>query len=43
VKAGEALEEVKRNGQWDAPKSAAITEEKIAWMVDRLNENLKPM
>lgn len=82
------IEEAKKNGQWDAPKPAAITEEqiaglseilkayepaytnfsamslsvkktyvkayldakkeagrekKIAWMVDRLNKNLKPM
>lgn len=82
------VEEAKKNGQWDAPKSAAVTEEqltflsgllkeydpayanfqamslsvkktyarayfdaktdagrekRIAWMVDRLNKNLKPM
>lgn len=82
------IEEAKSNGQWDAPKPAAITEEqiacvsallegyepactnfqamslsvkktytkayfdaktdagrekRIAWMVDRLNKNLKPM
>ena len=82
------IEEAKKNGQWDAPKPAAITEEqiaqlsalleghelactnwmamplsvkktytrayldaktdvgrekRIAWMVDRLNKNLKPM
>ena len=82
------IEEAKRNGQWDAPKPPAITEEQIAgvaalleghepahtnflamspsvrrtytrayldartdagrekrlaWMVDRLNQNLKPM
>lgn len=82
------IEEAKRNGQWDAPKPAEITEEqiacvsallegygpagtnfqamplsvkktytrayfdaktdagrekRIAWMVDRLNKNLKPM
>ena len=82
------IEEAKKNGQWDAPKSTAITEEQIAqlsellegyepaftnfqamspsvkktytrayfdaktdagrekrmaWMVDRLNKNLKPM
>ncbi|MDE6550151.1 MAG: YdeI/OmpD-associated family protein [Clostridia bacterium] len=82
------IDEAKRNGQWDAPKPAAITEEdiavlskvlqefepaytnfsamslsvkktytrayldaktdigrekRIAWMVDRLNKNLKPM
>ena len=82
------IEEAKKNGQWDAPKSTAITEEqiaclsalleeyepaftnfqamspsvkktytrayfdaktdagkqkRIAWMVDRLNKNLKPM
>ena len=82
------IEEAKRNGQWDAPKPAAVTEEqiaqlskllegyepaytnfqgmslsvkktytrayfdaktdagrekRIAWMVDRLNKNLKPM
>lgn len=82
------IEEAKENGQWDAPKPAAITEEqivclsavlkeyepaftnfqamslsvkktytrayfdaktdagrekRIAWMVDRLNRNLKPM
>lgn len=82
------IEEAKRNGQWDAPGPAAVTEEKIArvsalleghepawtnfqamplsvrktytrayfdartdagrekrlaWMVDRLNRNLKPM
>ena len=82
------IEEAKKNGQWDAPKSMAITEEqiaqvsellrgyepartnfeamslsvkktytrayfdaktdagrekRIAWMVDRLNKNLKPM
>ena len=82
------IEEAKQNGQWDAPKPAAITEEqiaclsallegyepaftnfqamsmsvkktytrayldaktdagrekRIAWMVDRLNQNLKPM
>lgn len=82
------IEEAKRNGQWDAPKPAAITEEqitslskllegyepaftnfqamplsvkktytrayldaktdagrekRIAWMVNRLNQNLKPM
>ena len=82
------IEEAKKNGQWDAPKPAAITEEqitalsallegyepaftnfqamsmsvkktytrayldaktdagrekRIAWMVDRLNQNLKPM
>lgn len=84
----EKIEEAKRNGQWDAPKSMEITEEqiarlsallegyeparanfeamspsvrktyarayydvktdagrerRIAWMVDRLNKNLKPM
>ncbi|MDE6844851.1 MAG: YdeI/OmpD-associated family protein [Lachnospiraceae bacterium] len=88
IKAGEALEEAKENGQWDAPKPMAVTEEqidcvsevlkayepaytnflamslsvkktytrayfdaktdagrekRIAWMVDRLNRNLKPM
>ncbi len=82
------IEEAKQNGQWDAPKPAAVTEEqidallavleghepartnfqamslsvkktyarayfdaktdagrekRIAWMVDRLNQNLKPM
>lgn len=82
------IEEAKKNGQWDAPKSTAVTEEqiaclsalleayepactnfkamplsvkktytrayfdaktdagrekRIAWMVDRLNKNLKPM
>lgn len=82
------IEEAKRNGQWDAPKPLAVTEEqivqlsallegydpaytnfqampqsvkktytrayfdaktetgrekRIAWMVDRLNKNLKPM
>lgn len=82
------MEEAKQNGQWDAPKPAAVTEEqiaclseilrpyepaytnyqamsasvkktyvkaysdakteagrekRIAWMVDRLNKNLKPM
>lgn len=82
------IEEAKRNGQWDAPKSMVVTEEqiaclsalleghepartnfqamsmsvkktytrayfdaktdagrekRIAWMVDRLNRNLKPM
>lgn len=82
------IEEAKKNGQWNAPKSAAVTEEqiaclsallekyepaytnfqamslsvkktytrayfdaktdagrekRIAWMVDRLNKNLKPM
>lgn len=82
------IDEAKRNGQWDAPKSPAVTEEQIAllsgllkvhqpayenfqamslsvkktytrayfdaktdagrekrmaWMVDRLNRNLKPM
>lgn len=82
------IEEAKKNGQWDAPKSPAVTEEqiallsgllkayepayanfqamslsvkktytrayfdaktdagrekRIAWMVDRLNKNLKPM
>ncbi len=82
------IEEAKKNGQWDAPKATAITEEQIAcvcallkgiepafanfqamslsvqktytrayldaktdagrkkrlaWMVDRLNQNLKPM
>ncbi len=82
------IEEAKKNGQWDAPKPAAVTEEqiaqlsallkeyepaftnfqamslsvkktytrayfdaktdagrekRIAWMVDRLNKNLKPM
>ncbi len=82
------IEEAKNNGQWDAPKSAAVTEEdiaciteilkdfelayanflsmppsvkrtytkayldaktdagrekRIAWIVDRLNKNLKPM
>ena len=82
------IEEAKQNGQWDAPKPTAITEEqiacvltllegyepaftnfqsmpmsvkktytrayfdaktdagrkkRIAWMVDRLNRNLKPM
>lgn len=82
------IEEAKKNGQWDAPKSGAVTEEqiaslsvllekyepactnfhamslsvkktytrayfdaktdagrekRIAWMVDRLNKNLKPM
>lgn len=82
------IEEAKKNGQWDAPKSPAVTEEqiafvasllkeyepafsnfqamslsvkktytrayfdaktdegrdkRIAWMVDRLNRNLKPM
>lgn len=82
------IEEAKRNGQWDAPKPTAVTEEqieqlsvllqgyepactnfqamslsvkktytrayldaktdagrekRIAWMVDRLNKNLKPM
>jgi len=84
----EKIEEAKKNGQWDAPKATAITEEQIAcvcallkgiepafanfqamslsvqktytrayldaktdagrkkrlaWMVDRLNQNLKPM
>lgn len=84
----EKIEKAKKNGQWDAPKSPAITEEqiallsellidyepahtnfedmslsvkktytrayldaktdagrekRIAWMVDRLNKNLKPM
>ncbi|WP_040196031.1 YdeI/OmpD-associated family protein [Candidatus Soleaferrea massiliensis] len=84
----EKIEEAKKNGQWDAPKSPAVTEEQIAslssilkeyepaytnfsamspsvkktytrayfdaktdagrtkrlaWMVDRLNQNLKPM
>ena len=84
----EKIEEAKKNGQWDAPKSQAVTEEqtaflsallkeyepayanfqamslsvkktytrayfdaktdagrekRIAWMVDRLNRNLKPM
>ncbi len=82
------IEEARKNGQWDAPKPAAVTEEQIArllallegcepartnfeampmlvkktytrayfdaktdagrekcmaWMVDRLNKNLKPM
>ena len=82
------IEEAKKNGQWDAPKSMPVTEEqiavlsalleeyepaftnfqamslsvkktytrayfdakteagrekRIAWMVDRLNKNLKPM
>ncbi len=82
------IEEAKQNGQWDAPKAAAVTEEdiaglsallsgyepaftnfkamslsvkktytrayldaktdagrekRLAWMVDRLNRNLKPM
>lgn len=82
------IEEAKANGQWDAPKSPAITDEdieriaemlvpyetahanflrmspsvrktytrayldaktdagrgkRLAWMVDRLNKNLKPM
>lgn len=82
------IEEARQNGQWDAPKPAAVTEEqiaglsallegyepaftnfqamppsvkktytrayldaktdagrekRIAWMVDRLNRNLKPM
>lgn len=82
------IEEAKKNGQWDAPKTGAVTEEqitqlskvlekyepaytnfqamsmsvkktytrayfdaktdagrekRIAWMVDRLNQNLKPM
>ena len=82
------IEEARKNGQWDAPKSGAVTEEQIAcvcallkghepactnfeamslsvkktytrayfdaktdagrekrlaWMVDRLNQNLKPM
>ena len=82
------IEEAKQNGQWDAPKPGAVTEEqiaclaallegyepactnfqamslsvqktytrayfdaktdagrekRIAWMVDRLNQNLKPM
>ncbi len=82
------IEEAQKNGQWDAPKPAAVTEEqiaqlttllesyepactnfkamslsvkktytkayldaktdagrekRIAWMVDRLNKNLKPM
>lgn len=82
------IEEAKQNGQWDAPKPSAVTEEqitqlaalledyelaytnfqamspsvrktytkayldakteegrkkRIAWMVDRLNRNLKPM
>ena len=82
------IEEAKKNGQWDAPKPGAVTEEqiafvaallkeyepaytnfqamslsvkktytrayydaktdagrhkRIAWMVDRLNKNLKPM
>lgn len=84
----EKIEEAKKNGQWDAPKPVAVTEEQIAclsalleryepaytnfqamplsvrktyvrayvdtktdagrerrlaWMVDRLNKNLKPM
>lgn len=84
----EKIEEARQNGQWDAPKPAAVTEEqiaslsellkayepaytnfqamspsvkktytrayldakteagrekRIAWMVDRLNRNLKPM
>lgn len=84
----EKIEEAKKNGQWDAPKSPTVTEEqiaflsgllkvyepayanfqamslsakktytrayfdaktdagrekRIAWMVDRLNRNLKPM
>ena len=82
------IEEAQKNGEWDAPKPAAVTEEqiarlsallekyepafsnflamspsvkrtyarayfdaktdagrekRIAWMVDRLNQNLKPM
>ena len=43
-------EEAKRNGQWYAPSPMAVTEEQIAgrdkrlaWMVDRLDRNLKPM
>ena len=88
IKAGEALEEAKKNGQWYTSKSVVITDEqiaqisallegyepactnflamplsvkktytrayfdaktdsgrkkRIAWMVDRLNMNLKPM
>ena len=84
----EKITEAKQNGQWDAPKSPAVTEEQVravsellagyepahthfsamspsvrrtytkaylaartdegrkkrlAWMVDRLNQNLKPM
>lgn len=84
----EKIEEARKNGQWDAPKTPAVTEEqivflsallkeydsayanfqamslsakktytrayfdaktdtgrekRIAWMVDRLNQNLKPM
>ncbi len=84
----EKIDEARKNGQWDAPKPAAVTEEqiadvsallegyepaytnfqamplsvkktytrayfdaktdagrkkRIAWMVDRLNQNLKPM
>lgn len=48
------IEEAKKNGQWDAPKKTytrayfdaktdAGREKRIAWMVDRLNRNLKPM
>lgn len=36
------IEEARKNGQWDAPKPG-VTEEQIAWMMDRLNKNLKPM
>ena len=88
IRPGETLEEARKNGQWDAPKTPAVTEEqiaflsdllkeyepayanfqamslsvkktytrayfdaktdagrekRIAWMVDRLNQNLKPM
>lgn len=37
------IKEAKQNGQWNAPKTDAGREKRIAWMVDRLNKNLKPM
>ncbi len=39
----EKIQKAKENGQWDALKSPAEGEKRIAWMVDRLNQNLKPM
>jgi len=32
------IEEAKKNGQWDAPKPAAVTDEQIAFLSDLLKE-----
>lgn len=43
VKAGEALEEAHYTRAYLDAKTDAGREKRIAWMVDRLNKNLKPM